>query len=75
MIKKLYLNVKKSPNLMGFAVFVSVVLTRDQVVDPPAGAPAEARGQRGHRIRLLPPPALEESGWGTQPAALHLGGQ
>uniref|UniRef100_A0A9J7WU73 Suppression of tumorigenicity 7 n=1 Tax=Cyprinus carpio carpio TaxID=630221 RepID=A0A9J7WU73_CYPCA len=53
---------------------LSAVPLRDEESDSASGAHPEARGQRSHRLHLLPPAALEACGGRAQPAALHLGG-
>ncbi|XP_053174896.1 uncharacterized protein LOC128358587 isoform X2 [Scomber japonicus] len=45
----------------------------DEESDSSSRTHPEARRQRGHRLRLLPPAALEKGGGSTQPATLHLG--
>lgn len=47
----------------------------DEESDSSSRTHSEKRRQRGHCLRLLPPTALEKGGGGTQPSALHLGGQ
>lgn len=54
---------------------LSAVPLRDEESDSASGAHPEARGQRSHRLHLLPPAALEACGGRAQPAALHLGGK
>jgi len=54
-------------------VRVRAVSVGDEAVDISAGAHPEARGQRGDRVLVFPPAALETGRRRHQPAPVHVG--
>lgn len=58
-----------------FLLFLSLVLIRDEELDPAARAHLEERWQRGSGICFFPPAALEEGRRSIKFTTLHLGGQ
>ncbi|XP_029697007.1 suppressor of tumorigenicity 7 protein isoform X11 [Takifugu rubripes] len=66
---------RSHPQSGGIQPSRSQVSAGDEESDSSSRTHPEARRQRGHRLRLLPPAALEAGRGGAQPAPLHLGGQ